>query len=158
MKLSYHSSMHFIESSMAIIVLLTLNFIFLSSLQILTEFISMIFFILIFYFIYCFNAISGKLEWIQIFQIWSYGLMIFPLLNKQHVQDSESPASILYLIILDKDVRNSLLSFAAIYASPSSASAALQAKQLSEHAFRPSLVLADISAHNIALSAKSNSL
>ncbi|EEV9227574.1 hypothetical protein DXX79_017280 [Escherichia coli] len=64
MKLSYHSSMHFIESSMAIIVLLTLNFIFLSSLQILTEFISMIFFILIFYFIYCFNAISGKLEWI----------------------------------------------------------------------------------------------
>lgn len=36
--------MHFIESSMAIIVLLTLNFIFLSSLQILTEFISMIFF------------------------------------------------------------------------------------------------------------------
>ena len=40
--------MHFIESSMAIIVLLTLNFIFLSSLQILTEFISMIF---IFYFI-----------------------------------------------------------------------------------------------------------
>lgn len=36
--------MHFIESSMAIIVLLTLNFIFLSSLQILTEFISMIFY------------------------------------------------------------------------------------------------------------------
>ncbi|EFB1730025.1 hypothetical protein FJK80_23330, partial [Escherichia coli] len=61
-KLSYHSSMHFIESSMAIIVLLTLNFIFLSSLQILTEFISMIFLFLSF--IYCFNAISGKLEWI----------------------------------------------------------------------------------------------
>ena len=36
--------MHFIESSMAIIVLLTLHFIFLSSLQILTEFISMIFY------------------------------------------------------------------------------------------------------------------
>lgn len=40
--------MHFIESSMAIIVLLTLNFIFLSSLQILTEFISMIFLFLSF--------------------------------------------------------------------------------------------------------------
>ena len=44
--------MHFIESSMAIIVLLTLNFIFLSSLQILTEFISMIFLFLSFILFY----------------------------------------------------------------------------------------------------------
>lgn len=45
--------MHFIESSMAIIVLLTLNFIFLSSLQILTEFISMIFYsYLLFYLLF----------------------------------------------------------------------------------------------------------
>ncbi|RCH09831.1 hypothetical protein CSC37_3224 [Escherichia coli] len=47
---------------MATIVLLTLQFIFLLSLQILTESISMIFLFLSF--IYSFNAISDKLVWI----------------------------------------------------------------------------------------------
>ncbi|QCW32262.1 hypothetical protein FE384_18220 [Escherichia coli] len=63
-RIHYKTKLKKLLESEFIIVLLTLNFIFLSSLQILTEFISMIFFILIFYFIYCFNAISGKLEWI----------------------------------------------------------------------------------------------
>ena len=44
--------MHFIESSMATIVLLTLQFIFLLSLQILTESISMIFLFLSFILFY----------------------------------------------------------------------------------------------------------
>ena len=71
--------MHFIESSMAIIVLLTLNFIFLSSLQILTEFISMIFLFLSF--ILFTVSMQSAASWSG-FRFFRYGLMIFPLLNK----------------------------------------------------------------------------
>lgn len=71
--------MHFIELLMAIIVLLTFNFIFLLLLQILTEFILMIF---LFLFFILFTVLMQLAASWSGFRFFRYGFMIFFLLNK----------------------------------------------------------------------------